>query len=118
MGDRVMKIDIIIPAYNVSAEELERCLISIDKQTVINQITVTIIDDCSTEQHYDEIQDLNNFSPNILYLEKNSGPGVARQHGINSTTGDLITFIDADDYLMCENAIELLATPFENPEVM
>lgn len=113
-----MKIDIIIPAYNVSAEELERCLTSIDKQTIINQITVTIIDDCSTEQHYDEIQDLNNFSPNILYLEKNSGPGVARQHGINSTTGDLITFIDADDYLMCENAIELLATPFENPEVM
>ena len=34
-----------------------------------------------------------------LKLDKNSGPGLARQYGINNSNGKYIVFMDADDYV-------------------
>ncbi len=91
------RIDIIIPAYNAAAT-LPRTLASIASQSIVGDVDVTIVDDCSTEQYYDIIQ---NFSPyisiNLLILPKNGGPGVARQHGIDHTSNPYIAFVDADD---------------------
>jgi cellulose synthase/poly-beta-1,6-N-acetylglucosamine synthase-like glycosyltransferase len=43
------KIDVIIPAYNVSDDILFRCLSSIACQDIREDIAVTIVDDASTE---------------------------------------------------------------------
>ena len=93
------KIDIIIPAYNVEDKILFRCLSSIACQEIIEDLEVTIVDDASTLQNYEEVAE--NFSSllkiNVLRYEINGGPGVARQYGIDHTNNEYIVFIDADD---------------------
>jgi cellulose synthase/poly-beta-1,6-N-acetylglucosamine synthase-like glycosyltransferase len=49
------KIDVIIPAYNVSDKILFRCLASIACQDIVSDLEVTIVDDASTEQNYVEV---------------------------------------------------------------
>ena len=89
-------IDLIIPIYNAE-KTLDLTLMSIKMQTIIDKITVYLIDDCSKD-NYDKL--LNNHKDmNIVYkrLDKNSGPAVARQVGIDISSNKYLMFIDADD---------------------
>ena len=89
-------IDLIIPIYNAE-KTLDLTLMSIKMQTIIDKITVYLIDDCSKD-NYDKT--LNNHKDmNIVYkrLDKNSGPAVARQVGIDISSNKYLMFIDADD---------------------
>lgn len=109
------KIDVIIPAYNVADEILFRCLASIACQDIVSDLEVTIVDDASTEQNYQEVA--NNFKSimkiNILRYETNGGPGVARQYGIDHTSNGYMTFIDADDTLNGSFALKALRNSIE-----
>lgn len=93
------KIDIIIPAYNVPDNMLRRALASIASQNMIQDIEVTIVDDASTIENYENIiNPFKVFFPiRILKNQINGGPGVARQNGINNTNNEYIIFMDADD---------------------
>lgn len=90
-------IDVIIPAYN-SHSTIKKTLQSICLQNIKHMLNVVIVDDCSDVDYQDEV-DLFSKMLNIrqIRLEKNSGPGVARQVAIDNTDGEYITFIDADD---------------------
>ena len=94
------KIDIIIPAYKAH-NTLLKTLLSIAVQQNANNIKVTIINDCCPEGDYQDIikhvSDLIDIQE--IVLEKNSGPGVARQVGIDKTSNPYIMFVDADDLL-------------------
>lgn len=109
------KIDVIIPAYNVSDEILFRCLSSIACQTNVNDLEVTVVDDASTEQNYSEV--IKHFETilkiNLLRYETNGGPGVARQYGIDNTSNGYITFIDADDTFNGAFALKALRNSIE-----
>ena len=92
-------IDIIIPAYNCSAT-LDRALASLEAQT--NQsFHVTLVDDRSTEDLAPIIQE-HQKKLDLTYIRKevNEGPGLARQTGIDQSSGDYLAFLDADDVLM------------------
>ena len=90
-------LSIIIPAYNCSST-LSNALASIAMQQKNEEIEVIIADDCSTEDYTNII---NRFSDiltiNYIKLEKNSGPGVARQVGIDASRAEWVTFLDSDD---------------------
>ena len=92
-------IDIIIPAYNCSST-LSRALASLQSQTNQN-FHVTLVDDCSTEDLTPIIQEYQK-KLNLTYVRKeiNEGPGLARQTGIDQSTGEYLAFLDADDVLM------------------
>lgn len=109
------KIDVIIPAYNVSDEILFRCLASIACQDIVSELEVTIVDDASTKQNYAAV--VKNFESimkiNILRYETNGGPGVARQYGINHTSNGYMTFIDADDTFNGSFAMKALRNGIE-----
>lgn len=109
------KIDVIIPAYNVSDEILFRCLASIACQDIISDIEVTIVDDASTNENYSlVIKNFENFMKiNILRYETNGGPGVARQYGLDHTNNGYVTFIDADDTFNGSLALKALRTGIE-----
>lgn len=109
------KIDVIIPAYNVSDNILFRCLASIACQDIIEDVEVTIVDDASTEQNYEKVaQNFNSIMKiNVLHCEKNGGPGVARQYGIEHTSNGYMTFIDADDTFNGSLALKALRTGIE-----
>lgn len=76
-------VDIIIPAYNAH-KTISKALLSICMQTIKDKINVYIIDDCS-DHDYKKI--INKFKDRInitqYKLDKNSGPGVARQYGLD-----------------------------------
>jgi len=92
-------VDIIIPAYNAH-ETLERTLNSILNQTMYSKIKIILVDD-NSEKNYDDI--INKFSGllDIKYfkMDKNIGPGAARQFGVDNSNGSYIMFVDADDIL-------------------
>lgn len=103
------KIDVIIPAYKAHGTII-RCLSSIACQTIIEDVTVTIVNDCCPEGDYSEV--VKTFSPIMDVREirtpVNGGPGVARQLGIDSTDGEFIAFVDADDMLYKCTALDTL----------
>lgn len=92
-------INVIIPAYNCR-KTLGRTLSSLVAQTDTN-FEVIIVDDCSTE-NIKEIVDDYLYKLNIIYIrnDKNIGPGMSRQVGIDNATQKFITFLDSDDMFM------------------
>ena len=106
-------IDVIIPAYNAH-ETIERTLYSIAYQRNSENLNVYIINDNSIIDYSKEIDFFKNFI-NIreLKLKENSGPGYARQYGIEHSGSEYIVFIDSDDVfatplslITLENAIK------------
>lgn len=97
---RMCEISIVIPCYN-SFSLMNECLNSLEKQTFKN-FEVIIIDDCSTDDTYEQ---LNNYRKNsklnvkLFRNSKNIGPGPSRNFGIKVAMGKYITFLDSDDYL-------------------
>ena len=114
------KIDVIIPAYNVPDKILSRCLASIAMQECIDDVEVTIVDDASTEENYKAV--IKNFEPmmkiNLLRMEVNGGPGVARQYGLDHTSNGLITFVDSDDTFANAFALSILAEKHKDKSVV
>ena len=117
METQVLKVSIIIPAYNAS-QYIEKCLKSIQEQTYTN-IQIIIIDDVSTDNTVQIIteQQAKDNRINLLRLEKNSGSAVARQKGIEASTGELITFVDADDWYCDKKALEKIVEVYQNTQV-
>ena len=91
-------IDIIIPAYNAH-DTIYKALMSISLQVIKDKLKVYIIDDCS-DKPYDYLkEDFNDLDITIKRLDKNVGPGKARQYGIDHSNNPYIMFCDSDDYL-------------------
>lgn len=96
------RVSIIIPCYNAS-KYVEQCIYSILQQDYPN-IEIIVIDDGSTD---DSLQKLEQFSDQIIYIkQKNSGACVARNKGLEISSGEYVKFLDADDYL-ADNIISL-----------
>lgn len=110
-----MKLDLIIPVYN-NKKGLYRSLMSIGIESA-DYVDVTIVDDCSIENYDDIIAFFAQFFPvRILKLEKNSGPGNARQYGIDHTYNQYLTFLDCGDYFISPDILEAMHyTIEENP---
>lgn len=110
----IIVIDVIIPMYNC-LETIEKTLMSIYIQDIRDKIKVILVDDCSSCD-YSSILEKYNSLLNISYfkLENNSGPGVARQYGIDHSNSPYIIFIDSDDLFYTANSISTLYNRIEN----
>jgi len=97
-------IDVIIPAYNAH-NTIGNTLLSLAKQINKDCLSVYIVDDGSTYGYDDIIKSYETLLNINVITIKNSGPGKARQVGIESSHNEYIVFIDADDYLYNEFAL-------------
>ena len=108
MTQQLPKIDIIIPAYKAQNTIL-RTLSSIALQEIVDDLEVTIVNDADGIG-YQKFVDM--FSPFFkireIVMEKNGGPGDARQYGIDHTENPLITFIETDDTFSGAFALKVL----------
>jgi glycosyltransferase involved in cell wall biosynthesis len=77
------KITVVIPAYNAH-ETIERTLYSIVNQSMAEQVQVIIVNDKS-KKGYEYIAKRFNklIDIDIINMEENGGPGVARQQGLD-----------------------------------
>lgn len=90
-------IDIIIAAYNAQ-KTIDKTLCSIAIQKEINNFNVYVVNDFSKYDYSENIKTFKKyFSIKELKLNKNMGPGYARQYGIDHSNGEYIIFIDSDD---------------------
>lgn len=94
-------ITVIIPCYR-SHKTVERAVLSVIKQTLFPS-EIILVDDFSDDdgKTLSKLQEIvekyNNANIKIIKLEKNLGPGGARNVAWNSSTQDYIAFLDADD---------------------
>jgi|TARA_B110000858_G_scaffold90096_1_gene104180 glycosyltransferase involved in cell wall biosynthesis len=96
--DSAFLISIITPTYN-RADELAHLFHSIEKQnTNLEKIELIISDDGSTDGTKALVQLWKEkVHYKIKYIsQENKGPGAARNHGLKTSSGDLILFIDSD----------------------
>lgn len=92
-----MKLSIIIPAYNAS-NYIENTILSVVKQSTDTSYEVIIINDGSTDDTADIVNDLSSLYPQIvLHTIANNGPANARNYAISIARGEYILFLDADD---------------------
>lgn len=95
-----MKYSIITPNYN-GYHLMTQYFESLENQTY-KDFEVIVVDDCSTDDSFKQLQAYANNSSMSIKLfktEKNSGPGNARNIGIREASGEWITFVDNDDWV-------------------
>ena len=91
-------ISLVIPVYNVE-KYLRKCLDSVLAQTYDN-FEAILVDDGSTDSSgkiCDEYAEKDNRI--IVYHKPNGGLSDARNYGVEQCNGDLVSFIDSDDYV-------------------
>lgn len=90
-------ISVIIPTYR-RAELCLRAITSVTSQTV-KDIEIIVVDDASHDGSIETIKNkIIDSRVQIVSLPVNSGGGVARNCGVRQATGDLIAFLDSDDW--------------------
>ncbi len=103
----MVKISIVIPVYNCE-KYLEQCIRSVLCQS-LKEIEIICIDDGSIDYSSQIIQSFQLKDARLILLrQENQGSGVARNLGIQKATGKYIAFLDADDYYIDRNALELM----------
>ncbi len=94
-------LTIIVPVYNAE-KTLGRCLDSILNQGISEEdLEVICVDDGSEDDSFEILtQYAEKHSCIHVYRQENRGAGPARNVGLDHATGEIVTFCDADDYLI------------------
>ncbi|OZG66170.1 glycosyl transferase family 2 [Bifidobacterium hapali] len=91
-------ITIIVPVYNVQ-EYLDTCIKSIVSQTYRN-LEILLIDDGSTDRSAELCDIWAKRDPRIQVVhQSNSGAAHSRNVGLDIAAGELIGFVDSDDWI-------------------
>ena len=94
-----MLLSIIIPVYNCE-KYLRKCVDSIFSQD-LTKYELILVDDGSVDSSAEICDYLSTLDDRIIVVhKKNGGVSSARNVGLKIAKGELITFIDADDYLI------------------
>ena len=93
------KISVVLPCFNV-APYVGACLDSLTNQT-LDDIEIICVDDKSTDDTVAIIKKRAKSDSRIRLVElpENSGVSVARNTGIDASSGEYVGFVDPDDYV-------------------
>ena len=101
------KVSVIIPVYNAE-KFLSRCIDSVLQQTHQN-LEIILIDDGSSDKSLQICCTYAEIDSRVVVLHhENHGVSYTRNCGLNTATGEYITFIDADDWVEAEYVESLL----------
>lgn len=106
-------VSVIVPIYNVDAY-LPQCINSIISQTYPN-LEVILIDDGSTDNCGKICDEYSSQHDNIKVIHKsNGGLSSARNAGIDIASGEYISFVDSDDWILPHHIEALYENVFRN----
>lgn len=106
-------VSVIIPSYNYG-RFLRQAIQSVLDQT-IKPHEVIVVDDGSTD---DSKEIARSFGDSIIAIEQNNaGVAAARNKGSEIATGDLLAFLDSDDYWHPEKLEKQLQKFSSDPEI-
>lgn len=99
MPIRTVSVSVIIPCYRCS-DTINRALQSVFDQTV-RPLEIILVDDFSCDGTLEKVKNISQLYPSgwikVIALEKNMGPGSARNAGWDMAESDYVAFLDADD---------------------
>ena len=105
----IPKVSVIIPIYN-GAKYIQTAIESVFNQTYTNY-EIIVIDDGSTDETRKKLKP---YWDKIRYLyQENQGSAAARNVGIELAKGELIAFLDADDYWLLSEKLEKQVACFQ-----
>jgi glycosyltransferase involved in cell wall biosynthesis len=94
-------ISVVIPAYN-AGKYIAQAINSVQGQTYTNWELI-IINDGSTDNTAETVEKFLSDKRITNYYQRNSGVSVARNNGIEKSSGKYIAFLDADDVWLPRN---------------
>lgn len=110
------RFSIIVPCYNI-AGNIEALFKMLSPKDFLDY-EVIFVDDCSKDNSFDVMKKYVGNYPNyrVLQTEKNGGPGLARNFGLNAASGEYILFCDSDDEfdISCLSVVDSFLT--EHPD--
>ena len=111
--EREPLISVIIPVYGVE-KYIRECLDSVIRQTYRN-LEIIVINDGTKDRSAEIAKEYAKLDPRIkVYDFANGGLSVARNRGLNLSTGSYIAFLDSDDWLMPNMYEELMTSIIEH----
>jgi len=96
-------VDIVIPVFN-RPEHTKQCIDSLFSNTDTDIFSLTVVNDCSSEETHLLLKELSNqYKFTLLHNEKNIGPGGSRNHACDYISksgkrGHYLYFSDNDVY--------------------
>lgn len=105
-------ISVIIPVYK-NASTVSRCIRSVLAQTYKN-LEIIVVYKKSSDKTLDILESIKDPRIRIIEQVENTGPGGARNIGIDNAHGDWIGFIEADDNVDSDFYEKLLKAAVEN----
>lgn len=92
------KISVIVPVYNTE-KYVARCIESVLKQTYTNW-ELLLIDDGSTDGSGEICRQYESEDIRIRYFQnQNQGPAASRAYGVAYANGEMVMFVDSDDWI-------------------
>ena len=104
---KLKEITVVIPAYKAH-KTIKKTLASIALQTISDAVEVIIASDHPEDDYSSIIKQFPELEIKQLKCEKNTGPGLSRQRGLDKASAHWVTFIDADDTFASPFALEQL----------
>ena len=113
MEQNLAKVSILVAVYNAE-QWLSACLQSLLSQTM-SAIEVICVDDASTDRSPLLLEDFAKRDSRIkvVHLDTNSGQAHARNVALEKARGELICFVDSDDWL-APDALEKAVAVFDS----
>ena len=90
-------ISIIVPVFE-SEKTIKRCLESILNQSY-QDFEIVVVYKEGNDKTLDVINSLHDSRIRVVYKLQKSGPGGARNIGIDSSTGEYLGFVESDDFI-------------------
>lgn len=119
-------ISVIVPIYNID-KYVEKCICSIINQSYRN-IEIILVDDGSTDKSGEICDSMAICDNRISVIHKeNGGLSEARNRGLEESKGEIISFVDGDDwihpqmfeiliFLMCQTNADIATCMYSNDE--
>lgn len=109
-------VSVVIATYN-GATTLVRAIEHVLHQTYTNY-EIIVVDDGSTDDTQSVLDPFILRGDISYYYQANAGCGAARNYGVTQSRGELIAFLDADDYWHQEKLMQQIAVFHEFPDTV
>ncbi|MFA5763397.1 MAG: glycosyltransferase family 2 protein [archaeon] len=95
----MVEVSVITPCHNVPLNWMQDLVSSLKKQNV--DLELVVVSDATEEKLQEEVKEyLFSEDINLIYDEKIFlSPAKTRNHAIKKSSGEYLSFVDADDYL-------------------
>lgn len=116
-------LSVIIPYFN-APEKLESLLSSIAKSKNAPTFEVIVVDDGSESESSACLRrqvvshQSSDFSLRCIRLNKNQGPAIARNRGVEAARGEFVVFLDGDVEVFADTLCEIGKVFTDDPDVV